>query len=268
MASAKDFLASTFDLSAKAVLITGASSGFGEHFARIFAKAGCRTLALLARRTEKLQGLAQELKESYPGIVVVPVGCDVAKPENIASAFDEAERNSDGKTFDVIVNNAGIGPVIKILNETQETFDQVSNVNVRGCFFVAQEASRRLIAKKMPGSIVNISSIYGLRVGYGHATYSLTKAALTHMTKAFSIEFARSDIRCNSVHPGYFITEMTEEYYSSEKGKEFMKRHFPKQRLGELDELNGVMLLLASDASKFMYGAEITVDGAHNISSL
>jgi NAD(P)-dependent dehydrogenase (short-subunit alcohol dehydrogenase family) len=166
------------------------------------------------------------------------------------------------------VNNAGVGPVVRFEKETESTYDGTMDVNVKGAFFVAQEAAKRLIARKLPGSIINISSIYGLRVGYGHSVYAVSKAALTQMTKAVAIEVCQHGVRVNSVNPGFFRTELTQEFYDSPKGDDFLKKHVPLQRLGLLHELDGVMLLLSSDASRFMHGAVITVDGAHSISSL
>mmetsp|Transcript_11672 Transcript_11672/g.23005 ORF Transcript_11672/g.23005 Transcript_11672/m.23005 type:complete len:270 (+) Transcript_11672:369-1178(+) len=262
------FLAKTFDVSKRAVLITGASSGFGEHFARTYAQAGCSVLGLLARRTDRLDTLAEELRADFPGITVATARCDVGNVQDIALAFDSVEQ-STGRTFDVIINNAGVGPVNRVLQETPESYNQTMDVNVRGCFFVAQEAVRRLKDKGIKnGSIINISSIYGLRVGHGHAVYSISKAALTQMTKAMAIEVLQHGVRVNSVHPGFFRTELTQDYYDSPKGDAFLKKHVPMQRLGLLEELDGVMLLLGSDASSFMTGSEILVDGAHNSSSL
>ncbi|GBG32806.1 Dehydrogenase/reductase SDR family member 4 [Hondaea fermentalgiana] len=263
-----EFLSKKFDVTNKAILITGASSGFGEHFAKMYAEAGCRVFALLARRTDRLEDLAADLRQSYPDINIATVQCDVSKTEDIPRAFDEAEKKT-GRCFDVIVNNAGIGPVVRVLNETEESYNMTMDVNTRACFFVAQEAVKRLkAAEQRNGSIINISSIYGKRVGHGHAVYSISKAALTQMTKAMAIEVLGEGVRVNSVHPGFFRTELTQDYYDSPKGDAFLKKHVPMERLGLLEELDGVMLLLASDASSFMTGAELLVDGAHTTSSL
>mmetsp|Transcript_20934 Transcript_20934/g.53007 ORF Transcript_20934/g.53007 Transcript_20934/m.53007 type:complete len:269 (-) Transcript_20934:659-1465(-) len=267
--SAGSFLAKTFSVADRRVVITGASSGFGEHFARVYASAGVHSLALFARRTDRLEELAKELRANFPGIEVTAVRCDVSKVSDIARAFDEAERASNGQVFNVIVNNAGVGPTRRALNETEDTYDSTLNVNLKGAFFVAQEAAKRMKAAKVrDGSIINISSIFSMRVGYGHSVYSVSKAGLRQMTRALALEMVQDGIRVNAISPGYFRTEMTQEYYDSPKGSEYIKTHMPIQRLGELNELNGALLLLSSQASQFMYGADITIDGGHSISSL
>ena len=261
-----NFLSNTFTLAGKSVLITGASSGFGEHFAKVMAKAGCRKMALLARRIDRLKKLAADLAEEHEGMEVEPITCDVSNVSDIISAFDKGEKALN-TTFDVIVNNAGLGIPQAVLKVDEATYDKHVDVNLKGCWFVAQEAAKRLRKKNKEGSIINISSIYGIRVGNGHGVYAVTKAGLTHMTKAMALELCKHNIRVNSINPGYFLTEINSDYYSTPRGEEFIKT-FPMQRLGEYDELNGVLLLLASDASKFMHGSVITVDGAHSISSL
>lgn len=261
------FVCDTFAVGHKSVLITGASSGFGEHFAWTFAKAGCTKIAILARRLDRLEQLAEQVMRKFPQCVVAPVACDITKVESIKKAFDQAEELAQTK-FDVIINNAGLGMTRSVLKVDEEVFDQHVNINLRGSWFVAQEAAKRMIDAKIKGSIINIASIYGLRVGIGHGVYSVTKAGLTQMTKAMAIEFLRYGIRVNSINPGYFRTEMTKDFYDGPKGQQFLKEHTPLNRLGLLEELDGALLLLASDASRFMYGSVIVVDGGHVISSL
>ena len=263
---AEKFLASTFSVAGKSVLITGASSGFGEHFTRVLAQAGCEKIAILARRTDRLESLAKELREAHPGLKIAAVQCDLAEIANIPKAFDAAEQSLD-TVFDVVVNNAGLGLPRAVLKVDEAHYDKHVDINLKACWFVAQEAAKRLIAAKRPGSIINVSSIYGLRVGMGHGVYAVTKAGLTQMTKAMSLELVPHKIRVNSINPGYFLTEINADYYSTDRGKQYIET-MPAKRLGQLDELNGVFLLLASDASRFMYGAVITVDGAHAVSSL
>jgi len=259
---------SLFSLNEQDVLITGASSGFGEHFATLFARNGCRTLALLARRTDRLEELASQLRKEIPNLNVVAVKCDVSDTADIPRAFDEAVKLT-GVNFNVIVNNAGIGSPKSFLNHTNESYNQIMDVNVRGCFFVAQEGAKRMVESQIhSGSIINIASIYGSRVGYGHTVYSSSKAALIHMTKAQALELMEHGIRVNCVLPGYFKTELTQDFYDGPKGKDFIQQHIPINRLGNIGELDGVMLLLGSQASSFMYGSIVTVDGGHLLSTL
>lgn len=191
----------------------------------------------------------------------------MASEESIENAFNSGEKLLNG-IFDVVVNNAGMAITKTALKTTTKEYDQVMNVNVRGCWLVAQEATKRLIAAGKKGNIINIASIYGLRVGLGHSVYATTKAALVQMTKALATEYIRFGVRVNCINPGYFLTEINSDYYSSDKGKKYIQTNMPMKRLGELDELNGALILLASDASRFMTGSIVVVDGGHVISSL
>lgn len=263
-----DFLRNTFGLEGKRCLITGASSGFGVSFAWTYAKAGASVIALLARREERLHELRDAIRAQHPNCTVVAVKCDVGDVQSIRSAFDAALKATNGEPYDVIVNNAGIGPASHVTKVTQESFDAVMNVNVRGAWFVSQLAANALIAADKPGSIINIASIYGLRVGYNNSHYSVSKAAMIQMTKAFALELVSKNVRVNVVCPGYYRTELTSEFYDSPAGDRYIQKSIPSKRLGLLPELDGAMLLLASQASSNMTGSVITVDGGHSISSL
>ena len=269
--SASNVRGTIFSCVGKRVFITGASSGFGEHFALTFARAGASVIALAARRVKRLESLAKRIRALdgvEPNITVVCVACDVSNTDSIVKAFDDAQTMGQVDCFDVIVNNAGIGTDGKFLNVSERDYDQLMAVNVKGCWFVAQEAARRMASCSRTGSIVNIASIYGLRVGVVHSAYAATKAAVVHMTKAMAIELLKHGIRVNCVCPGYFWTEMTTEFFSSPAGKRFAERKIPMKRLGTVGELDGVMLLLASNASSFMTGSIVAVDGGHLVASL
>ena len=239
MSSSKGSLLDTrgtiFSCSGKRVFITGASSGFGEHFAETVARAGASAIALAARRLERLEKLAARIRQvvGSDGANVVCVECDVSKSESIRRAYDEAERQAGVDCFDVIINNAGIGTDGKFLEVSESDYDKLMAVNTRGCWIVAQEGARRMKACSRMGSIINIASIYGLRVGVSHSAYSATKAAVVHMTKGMAVELLRYGIRVNCVCPGYFWTEMTVDFFQSPAGKRFASKRIPMRRLGK-----------------------------------
>ncbi|MBL6076733.1 SDR family oxidoreductase [Belnapia sp. T18] len=249
-----------FRLTGSVALVTGASGALGAHFARVLHGAGARVV-LAARRTEALEALAGELGA---GAVAAPL--DVARPESIAACFDAAER-AFGVAPDVLVNNAGIAVSKPALQQTAEDWDGVVEVNLRGCFLVATEAGRRLVAAKRGGAIVNIASIGGLRILQGVAGYTASKAGLVQLTKQLAVEWARYGIRVNALCPGYVETPINREFFASEAGQAVVKR-VPQRRLGAPDDLTGPLLLLASKAGAHMTGAALVVDGGHSVNAL
>ena len=168
----------------------------------------------------------------------------------------------------MIINNAGVGPAAAILQASQASMDDTMKINVRGPFLLSQEAAKRMIAKQLTGSIINIASIYGLRVGLNNGVYATSKAALVQLTKAMSIELLGKGIRVNCIAPGYYRSEMTADFYDSAAGKKYLETKVPSKRLGRLEELDGALLLLASSASSNMTGSVVIVDGGHVTSSL
>lgn len=256
-----------FSLKGKRVLITGASSGFGAHFAKLLANAGASIICLCARRTDRLAQLKTEIEEVHSSVSICYVRMDVSSVDSIRAGFNEAERLAGNQVFDVIINNAGVGDKGLVLDIGPKVYNKVMDVNVRGYYFVAQEAALRLIKQKITGNIVNVGSIYGMRVGVNLGMYAISKAAVVQMTKAMGLELMRHGIRVNCILPGFFPTEMVDDFFSSKLGKAFIKR-IPSKRLGKLEELDGPMLLLCSDASRYMNGSLLTVDGGHLLSSL
>jgi len=249
-----------FGLSGSTALVTGASGALGAHFARVLHAAGARVV-LAARRADALAALAAELGERT---AVVPL--DVTQPAGVAAAFDAAEA-AFGAPCDIIVNNAGIAVSRPALQQTAEDWDSVLDVNLRGCFLVATEAARRLVAAKRGGAIVNIASIGGLRILQGVAGYTASKAGLVQLTKQLAVEWARYGIRVNALCPGYVETPINTEFFRSEAGQAVVKR-VPQRRLGQPRDLTGPLLLLASPAGAHMTGAALVVDGGHSVSPL
>ena len=246
-----------FSLEGKAALVTGASSGFGRHFARVLAGAGAK-VALAARRLDVLKQLEAEIRGS--GGQAAAVAVDVTDRASVAKAFADAEAALG--PIAILVNNAGVPSGAFFAKTTEEEWRAVMSVNLDGVFRVGQEAARRMAANRTGGSIVNIASLLGFGVIKGLSTYSATKAAVISLTKSMALELARDNIRVNALAPGYFATEFNEAYLASDAGKRMLAR-VPMGRAGAVDELDGPLLLLASDAGRFTTGSVITVDGGH-----
>lgn len=250
-------------LKGQRVLITGASSGLGAHFAKLVAHCGA-DVVIGARRRSQLDALATELS-SLGAAAVTVVELDVTSEESVKQAFDTV--SATGKLIDVVVNNAGISSAGLAIDQSIERFDAVMATNLRGVWAVSVEAARRWREAGRGGSIVNIASIQGERVAPGLAAYSTSKAGVAHMTRSLALEWARYGIRVNAIEPGYVSTEMTGTMWDTEYGNALIKR-IPMRRLGKPEELDGALLLLATDAGSWMTGSVIAVDGGHLCSAL
>lgn len=253
---------SLFDLTGRTVLVTGASSGLGHHFARTCAAQGA-TVVVAARRTDRLAALVADLRAGGAQALAVPM--DVTDSASVHAAFAQAE--TEVGTVDVIVNNAGISVAKAALDLSDDDWDAVVNTDLRGAWVVAQTAARRLVAAGRPGRIVNIASIVGLRP-VGHlAPYAAAKAGLIHLTGTLAMEWARHGIQVNAIAPGYFRTDINDFFWDTPSGTRLLDR-IPMRRLGQPAELDGALLLLCSDAGAFMTGATIVVDGGHTVATL
>lgn len=249
-------------LNGRIALVTGASAGIGRHFAKILAQAGARVV-VTARRREELKALEKEIKDA--GGQAHAVTMDVVKPASVAKGFDSAEKKFG--TPQILVNNAGMAIGKSVLDMMEEDWDRVIDTNLKGAWCVAQEGARRMQKAEVGGSIINISSILGVRVSPGVAPYAISKAGIVQMTKALALELARYGIRVNAIAPGYVETEMNKQFLQTETGQRMTNR-IPMRRVGQVHDLNGPLLLLASEASAYMTGAVIPVDGGHLVSSL
>lgn len=258
-----DRIESMFRLDGQRALVTGASSGLGRSFALTLARAGA-ALVVVARRTDKLAGLVDEVRAL--GVDCLAVGLDVTSAASIAACFDEIAQATGG-VADIVVNNAGVTVTKPLLKQTEEDWDAVVGTNLKGGWMVAQEAARRLVAAGKGGSIVNVASILGERVAGGVAPYAVSKAGLVQATKAMALELARHDIRVNAILPGYVVTDLNREFLESEAGDKLRAR-IPTRRFGQMEHLEGPLLLLASAAGRHMTGATLAVDGGHLVSSL
>jgi NAD(P)-dependent dehydrogenase (short-subunit alcohol dehydrogenase family) len=250
-------------LAGKTILVTGASSGIGAHLARVASAGGARVV-LGARRVERLQRLAEEIREA--GGEAIAVALDVTDRDSVETAFDAAETAFG--VVDIVLNNAGIGNGQRVLEISEADWRAMLSTNLDGVWRVAQCAAQRLAMAGRPGSIVNIASMLGLRVGTGYSHYCAAKAGVVQLSKSLALELARYRIRVNAIAPGYFKTEMNDAYFDSDKGQAYIRDTVPMRRLGSLRELEGPFLLLASEAGAFMTGAVLAVDGGHLVGSL
>ena len=252
----------SFRLDGKVVLITGASSGFGQHFAPALARQGAKVV-VGARRRDPLLALEEQIEKD--GSQCLAVALDVTDRDSVRNVFDQAEA-AFGKV-DVIVNNAGVGDSNSLFDVADDEWDKVMDTNLKGVFNVSQEGARRMNMLGTGGSIINIASVLGLRVASHLSVYCASKAGVIQLTKAMALELARYRVRVNAICPGYFLTDINRDFMATDAGKKMIQR-VPQRRLGELDELLGPLILLASDASSFMTGSILSVDGGHAVSTL
>ena len=250
-----------FRLDGRTALVTGASGGLGRHFALVLAAAGA-SVAVAARRAGPLEEVAAEIVAA--GGTAAAVALDVTDGAAIKAAFDDAEKALG--PIDVLINNAGVALTKPALETDEADWDRVLDTNLKGAWMVAREAARRM-ADAGGGTIVNIGSIVAERVAGGLSAYAASKAGLTQLTRALAVELARHSIRVNALAPGYIETDINREYFATDAGRRMIKR-IPQRRVGHLGDLDGPLLLLASEASAFMTGSVVTVDGGHTVSAL
>lgn len=251
------------DLSGKTALITGASGGLGRHFAAILAERGVR-VAVAARRKRELEAVAAELKAKAGG-VVVPVELDVTDATSVRAAIEATVRELGA--VDILVNNSGVSSNSAVLEQTEADWDRVLDTNLKGAFLMATEVARQLRAAGRGGSIINIASVLGFRQASHVTPYAASKAGLIQLTKQLALELARNQIRVNAIAPGYVLTDINRDFFATEQGAQMIRR-IPQRRLGNFEDLTGPLLLLASDASSYMTGSVLVVDGGHLVNSL
>ncbi len=260
-------MAYSIDLSGRVALVTGASSGLGEQFARALSAAGAGVV-LAARRVERLKTLRAEL-EAADGDAHV-VGLDVTSIDSIRAAVAHAE--TEMGPIDILVNNAGVGTTQHLTDVTADDYDFMMNTNVRGAFFVAQEVAKRMIARAKgtaPGTytggrIVNIASVAGLRVGSRIGVYGMGKASVIHMTRSMALEWGRFDINVNAICPGYIDTEINHHQWAGESGQKLIQQ-LPRKRVGKPADLDTTLLMLCANESHFVNGAVIAADDGYGL---
>lgn len=253
----------SFSLTGRRALVTGGSSGLGLHFAKVLGTAGA-SVALAARRLGRLETEVATLREH--GVDAYAVELDVSQRASVARAVMRAGELLGGPA-EIVVNNAGTTDTKRALDYTDTDWDRVVGTNLKGAWIVAQESARSLVAANRGGTIINVTSILANRVAGGVSPYCASKAGLRHLTHALALELARFQIRVNSLAPGYIATDLNREFLSSKAG-ESLRSRIAARRFGAPEDLDGALLLLASDAGAYMTGAEIVVDGGHQCASL
>jgi sorbose reductase len=247
-----------FDLHGKRALVTGASSGIGKRVATAYAEAGAE-VALAARHAEALGVVADEIAAA--GGRAVPIRCDVTQPEQVSGMLDHVTGELGG--IDIAVCNAGIITVTPMLEMPPEEFQSIQDTNVTGVFLTAQAAAKAMVRQGQGGVIINTASMSGHIINIpqqvGH--YCASKAAVIHLTKAMAVELAPHKIRVNSVSPGYILTELVEPYSEYHA---LWEPKIPLGRMGQPEELTGLYLYLASEASSYMTGSDIVIDGGYS----
>ncbi|HEX2117169.1 MAG TPA: glucose 1-dehydrogenase [Alphaproteobacteria bacterium] len=247
--------AELFDLSGQVALVTGASSGLGLRFAEVLAANGA-AVVLVARRADRLAAAREKIEAA--GGKALSVTADVTDRAAMVQAFEAAEKAFGSVT--ILVNNAGIAAASRAINMLEEDWQRVIGIDLDAVFFWAQEGARRMLAAKKTGAIVNIASILGLSAAKGVVAYATAKAGVIQLTKSLAVELGFKGVRVNAIAPGFIPTEMNQGYLLSDLGKG-MIRDIPLGRFGEPRDLDGVLLLLASDAGRYMTGATLVVDG-------
>ena len=255
-------MAYSIDLSGRIAFVTGASSGLGAQFARTLARAGAGVV-LASRRIEKLKELRARIEGEGGDAHVVEL--DVTDHASIKAAVAHAE--TEMGSIDILVNNSGVSTTQRLLDVQPEDYDFIFDTNTKGAFFVAQEVARRMIARSRgaaPGSftggrIINVASMAGLKVLPQIGAYCMSKAAVVHMTRAMALEWGRYGINTNAICPGYIDTEINHRHWDTEQGKKLLAM-LPRKRVGQPQDLDALIAMLASDQSHFINGAIIAAD--------
>ena len=252
----------SFSVEGQVALVTGASSGIGLHLAEVLALAGAK-VALAARRIDRLEEACAAIRER--GGNCLPVALDVIDGKSISAALDAVE--SGLGPLSVLVNNAGVVVSKPFFEHTEEDWDHVVDTNLKGAWLTAREFAHHLVKNKRPGRIINIASVLSFRTIARVPSYLAAKAGLLHLNGAMAMELARYNILVNAIAPGYVVTDFNREFLESEAGLKLAAR-VPMRRVGQVEDLGGALLFLASPASAYITGACISVDGGHGVAAI
>jgi NAD(P)-dependent dehydrogenase (short-subunit alcohol dehydrogenase family) len=252
----------SFSVTDQVALVTGASSGIGLHLAEVLALAGAK-VALVARRIDRLEEACTAIRER--GGSCLPVALDVTNRDSIVAALRQTE--SELGPLSVLVNNAGVVVSKPFFDHTEADWDHVVDTNLKGAWMTAREFAHHLVEHKRPGNIINIASVLSFRTIARVPSYLAAKAGLLHLNGAMAMELARYDVRVNAIAPGYVVTDFNRDFLMSEAGLKLAAR-VPMKRVGQVEDLGGALLFLASPASAYVTGACISVDGGHGVAAI
>ncbi|RMX11504.1 SDR family oxidoreductase [Vandammella animalimorsus] len=259
-------MAYTIDLAGRVALVTGASSGLGSRFAQTLAAAGA-TVVLASRRRDALQAVQERIAQAGGRAFITAM--DVTDPTSIEAALADAQAQAG--PIDILVNNSGVSTTQKLQDVTPQDWDFVLDTNLKGAFFVAQGVARQMIARAQAGDgtlqgarIINVASMAGLRVLPMIGIYAVSKAGVVQMTRAMALEWGRFGINVNALCPGYIETEINRAHFQTEAGKKLIQM-LPRKKVGQPEDLDGLIVLLASGASHFVNGAVIAADDGFGV---
>ena len=249
-----------FDLTGKVALVTGGATGIGRGIAEGLADAGA-SIVLCARRVGLLEEACAEIS-AKSGVRTYAHRVDICSSGEIEALVEDVVEEFGH--IDILVNNSGIGGSEKpVLRMNEEDWDAVLDTNLKGVFMLSRAVVARMVARGGGGKVINVASIGGLIAWPNMAAYCASKGGCVQLTKVMALEWVREGIQVNAILPGYFETPMNTEFFSTEVGKRVIKRNIPMQRLGAIEEIKGIAILLASEASAFMTGSAVVVDGGH-----
>ncbi len=249
-------------LAGRRALVTGASKGLGAHFAHTLATAGA-SVAVAARDASACETVCAKLRDN--GVKAVAVAMDVSSRASVEAAVTKAASELGG--LDILISNAGVTQTVPLIDQDEIGWDRIFDTNLKGAFLVGQAAARIMRDNRSGGSIINVASILGHRVAGQVAAYAASKAALVQLTKSMALEWARYGIRVNALCPGYIATDLNQEFLASDAGQALIKR-IPQRRFGSLEDLDGPLMFLCSNASSYVTGSSLVADGGHLVSSL
>ena len=260
-------MAYTLDLSGRVALVTGASGGLGEQFAKTLARAGA-AVVLASRRTDRLMALRAHIEAEGGDAHVVAL--DVTDIASIKAAIAHAE--TEVGPIDILINNSGVSTTQRLQDVTEDDYDFVLNTNTKGAFFVAQEVAKRMLARAkgaapgtyVGGRIINIASMAGLKVLPQIGVYCMSKAAVVHMTKAMAVEWGKFGINVNAICPGYIDTEINHHHWATEQGQKLVNM-LPRKRVGHPADLDALLVMLCASESHFINGAVIAADDGFGV---
>ena len=251
-----------FSLDGKTVLVTGASSGIGAHAVQLFSSMGAKVV-LAARSAETIELAAAEIRRG--GGDALAVTLDVTDRDSVQQGVDQAVAEFD--TVDVLLNNAGIARTERFLELSEDDWQAVLDTNLSGVWRVGQVVARQMVEQQSGGSIINVSSILGIGVQRRQANYAAAKAAVIQLTRTMALELGRRGVRVNAIAPRYIVTGINRDFFASEKGQAYVQSLFPG-RPGNLEELDGALLLLAGPGGSYIQGVTIPVDGGTLLGAL